>query len=1189
MWDHDVDVRAVGVGCCERFPMTGVGGPEYVEPVTQPYLRFPHIHGDQVAFIADDDVWLAPVSGGRAWRLTSDHAPATTPRFSPDGARLAYVSHKDGHPEAYVIDLSDGATRRLTWLGGTTAMVLGWDDAGRVLVASNAGAHERSLTVVRAVGLDGVVETLRYGPAWGVAEHRGPDGARTTALVSAGYRTPAYWKRYRGGTASVLWIDRGPAGPDSTADWQRPLPDDEAGTYDPIWIGDALVFTSDRGATFPDHADEQANLWVLDGLARGTETPEPRQLTTQTEAEGYVRDATSDGSRIVWHSRGDLWLLDGLDGTPRRLDITLTGALPQPYSTDPDSSPSGIDGLAVDKSGDTSVVSWLGTAFWVTHRAGPARALVADPSVRVREPVLLGDSGRAVVVTDAPRSTAEGESREDALEIHSLPGASGVAPDAAPQRLAGGELGRVLHLAASPSGDKVAAISHDGRVSLVAMPADGAAVAPGTITLLGRSGNGEAESPTFSPDGRYLAWSSPTGVEADHHQILVADLHAESLTATPLTSGRFHDFSPAFSDDGKYVVFLSDRTFDPSYDSHEFALSFSAATRPWLIPLAATEPAPFGPSADGWRLGKPDDKDGDGGGKDHGKDGGTGSGEAGDAKPDEHKHDEPASPDIDFDGAEERVVPFPVTSGRYRDLRAAKDGVLWVHETDDAGVLGSRHAGTEEDPAPNALQYWSFETRKATDISEKVSGYAVSGDGERAVIRSGSRLSTQSATSKPGDDDPSAFDIDLSRVRYEVDPRAQWHQMFDENARIMRDHYWRADMNGVDWDGVVARWRPLIDRIATHDDLEDVLWETVAELNTSHAYVRRPQEPGDTSRKLGLLGADLTRTPEGWRIERVLPSESSDPGARSPLRAAGVGARPGDQIVAVDGRPVDPVAGPSANLVGAAEIPVELTLRRSPSNTEGEADGQRAGSGTAGNETAGRDRRVVVVPLANESDLRYQDWVRSRREYVAEKSGGRLGYVHVPDMMSTGWAQLHRDLRLAADCEGIVVDVRFNGGGHTSQLVIARLAARVAGWGLNRHYDRPSSYPDRAARGPVVLVTNEYAGSDGDIVNAAAQALGVGPVVGVRTWGGVVGIDGRFDLVDGTGITQPRYAFWLDGKGFDVENYGVDPDIEVRHTPADYFSDVDPQLDAGMAEAFRRLAERPAATPPALPEPRVRH
>ncbi|HEV6951792.1 MAG TPA: S41 family peptidase [Promicromonospora sp.] len=1144
------------------------------QPTLRPYLRYPHVHGDQVAFVADDDVWLAPVSGGRAWRLTSDHVPATTPRFAPDGTRLAYVSHKDGHPEAYLVDLADGATRRLTWFGGTSLTVLGWDEEGRVLVSSNAGTPERSLTVVRAVALDGTVETpRRYGPAWGVAEHVAGDGARTTALVSAGYRTPAYWKRYRGGTASVLWLDRG------TGDWERPLPDETAGVYDPIWIGDSLVLTSDRGATFPDHADEQANLWVLDGLAGADGTPEPRQLTHQGPAEGYVRDAASDGSRIVWHSRGDLWLLEGLDGTPRRLDITLTGALPQPYSTDPDSSPVPVDGIAVDTTGDASVVGWFGTAWWVTHRAGPARALVADPGVRVREPVLLGDTRRAAVVTDAPRTTADGVSREDALEIHALPGTSAGVPSDDPQRLAAGELGRVLHLAASPSGDRVAAVSHDGRISVVATPDTSGdaepAVAPGTVTEVGRSADGEALSPTFSPDGRYLAWSSPTGTVGDHHQIMVADLHAEQPAAVPLTSGRFHDFSPAFSDDGRYLVFLSDRTFDPSYDSHEFGLSFSAATRPWLIPLSATEPAPFGPSADGWRLAKAEDKaEGRADEKADDTTKGTTKETTRDTA-DDAKDASPAtpSPEIDLDGAEERVVPFPVTSGRYRDLQAVKGGVLWVRETDDAGVLGSRHAGAEEEPAPNVLQLWSFEARRVTDVAEKVHFYAVSGDGERIVVRSGSGLATQSATSKPGDGDPTAFDIDLSRLRHEVDPRRQWHQMFDENARIMRDHFWRADMDGVDWAGVVERWRPLVDRVATHADLVDVLWETVAELNTSHAYVRAPGPLGDESRRLGLLGADLARTADGWRIERVLPSESSDPGARSPLRAAGVDARPGDLVVAVDGRPVDPVAGPAANLVGAAETPVELTLRR-PAGGDGDA--------------AGTDRRVVVVPLADESDLRYQDWVRSRREYVAEKSGGRLGYVHVPDMMSTGWAQLHRDLRLATEREGVVVDVRFNGGGHTSQLVIARLAARVVGWELNRHYGRPATYPDRAPRGPVVLVTNEYAGSDGDIVNAAAQALGIGPVVGVRTWGGVVGIDGRFGLVDGTGITQPRFSFWLDGKGFGVENHGVDPDIEVRHTPAEYFSDVDRQLDTAIAEAFRRLDERPAATPPAFPEPRVR-
>lgn len=1107
--------------------------------MSRPYLRYPHIHEDLVTFVADDDVWLAPVTGGRAWRLTNDHVPCAMPRFSPDGGQVAYLSHRDGHQEVYVTGVDGGAGRRLTWFGGDRTLVLGWDDAGRVLVATSGGTFHRFLTVAHAIALDGTVETLRYGPVWGVAEH----ASGVTATVSAGYRPAVHWKRYRGGTASRLWIDR--AGDGS---WRQALPDEEAAVGDPMWVGDTLLFTSDRAASFPDRAAEQANLWAWDGLAAGIPgeagaAARPRQITFQGPDLGYVRDATTDGRRVVWHSRGDLWLLEDLDGTPRRVDVTLTGAGPRGYHASADR----IDTVAVDRGGDASLIGWLGTAFWVTHRAGPARALIADPAVRVREATLLGDTGRAVVVTDADG--------EDALEVHAVDGST------APVRFAGGRLGRVLHLAAAPDGGRIATISHDGRIGLVTPPVSDDArtdVTEPDVIELDRSTTGEAMGPVFSPDGRYLVWSSPTGYELDHHRLMLVDLHTPEPVAQAITTGKFHDRSPAFTRDGRYLVFLSDRTFDPQYDAHEFALSFSAATRPWLIPLSATEPTPFGPSVEGWRLSKPDEGADDSPRSDDGaRDDAAAASE-----------DAPDGPEFELDGAEERITPFPVASGRFRDLRAARDGVLWIREADGVGTLGTRNAEAEGEEPSNTLQFWSFEERGATDVAGPLSDYAVSGDGRRVVIRSGARMTTQSATSKPGDEPGPAgsTEIDLSRMRYEVDPRAMWHQMFDENARLMRDHYWRADMNGVDWDEATARWRPLVSRVATHDELTDVLWETVGELNSSHAYVSPPGVPGDVGRRLGFLGADLSRTDDGWRVDRILPGESSDPEARSPLRAAGVGAREGDIVVSVDGRPVDPAVGPVANLVGAADRPVELGLRAPGSGTE---------------------RRVVVRPLGDEAILRYQDWVASRREYVTRESGGRLGYVHVPDMMSSGWAQLFRDLRLAVRREGVVVDVRYNGGGHTSQLVLSRIAGRIVGWTRGRHLGLPMPYPEGAPRGPVVLVANEHSGSDGDIVNAAARAMDVGQVVGVRTWGGVIGIDGRFDLVDGTGVTQPRYGTWIEGPGWDVENYGVVPDLEVRHAPADHFAATDRQLDAAIAEAFRLLDATGAAEPPPFPGPRV--
>jgi tricorn protease len=265
--------------------------------------------------------------------------------------------------------------------------------------------------------------------------------------------------------------------------------------------------------------------------------------------------------------------------------------------------------------------------------------------------------------------------------------------------------------------------------------------------------------------------------------------------------------------------------------------------------------------------------------------------------------------------------------------------------------------------------------------------------------------------------------------------------------------------------------------------------------------------------------------------------------------------------VAVAGVPVDPVTGPGPLLVGTAGQVVELTI--SP-----------AGGGDV--------RHAVVVPIADEEPLRYHAWVADRRAYVHEKSGGRLGYLHVPDMQAPGWAQIHRDLRVEVAREGLVVDVRENGGGHTSQLVVEKLARRIVGWELPRGM-RPYSYPVDAPRGPVVAVANEFSGSDGDIVNAAIKALGLGPVVGTRTWGGVIGIDSRYHLVDGTLITQPKYAIWLEGYGWDVENHGVDPDVEVVQRPQDYAAGRDTQLDEAIRIALEKLETTPAKTPPTLP------
>jgi tricorn protease len=511
------------------------------------------------------------------------------------------------------------------------------------------------------------------------------------------------------------------------------------------------------------------------------------------------------------------------------------------------------------------------------------------------------------------------------------------------------------------------------------------------------------------------------------------------------------------------------------------------------------------------------------------------------------------------------VVPFPVAAGRYSTLRAAKGGVLWLREP-VTGVLGHDLAGPHADRPMPVLERFDLAKLRCEVLEEDVDDVWVSGDGSRLVVREGRKLrvvaSGQKTDRRNGDSTDNEVDIDLSRVRVVVDPAAEWRQCYAEAGRLMRDHFWRPDMGGVDWDGALDRYRPLLDRIGSHDDLVDLLWEVQGELGCSHAYVTPSEEPGESIHGQGLLGADIERDADGvWRVARVLPGETSDPNARSPLVAPGVAVRVGDALLAVDGRPVDPVMGPGPLLVGTANKPVELTVRP-------------AGGGVP--------RRAVVVPVVDEERMRYHAWVADRRAYTHQRSDGRVGYLHVPDMMGDGWAQLHRDLRGEAGREGLVVDVRENRGGHTSQLVVEKLARRVIGWEFGRGY-RPTRYPQDAPRGPVVVVANEFSGSDGDIVNVAIKALGIGPVVGTRTWGGVIGIDRRYQLVDGTLVTQPRYAAWFEGPGWRVENYGVDPDVEVVMTPQDWVAGRDPQLDAAVAIALHTLKAHPAAMPPEIP------
>jgi tricorn protease len=1062
------------------------------------YLRYPHVNGDLLVFVAEDDIWLAPADGGRAWRLSADRVQVSYPRFSRDESRIAWTSWRDGNPEIYTADAEGNDAGRLTYWSDARTRVTGWTRAGEVLAVSATGQPETYLTWAYAVPLEGSPpRRLPFGPVVDLAlEETG-----TALLTGRMNNEPAYWKRYRGGTRGKLWA----ANADDPL-FTRVLADLDGQLAAPMLIAGRLFFLSDHEGT--------GNIYscALDGS----------DLRRHTDHDGrYARNPSTDGQRIVYHVAGDIWILDGPDAEePRQLDITLgsqaVGRAPKLIS-----AKDHLGSLDTDKTGQASVVEVRGTVHWLTHKDGPARALHVDPAARARLPRVLGDTGQVVWVTDA--------AGDDALEIDSVIDE----PQTESVRLAEGLLGRVLSLAASPDGSTVAAAAHDGRLLAVD-------VTSGQVTELAASDNGAIDGLAWSPDSAWLAWSQP-GTQPLRRIRIVQVTPIADREVIDVTDGRFTDTDPVFSLDGLYLAFISRRSFDPVYDAQTFDLSFPFGSRPYLVPLAAQTPSPFGPLPGGRPVGQDP------------------------PAPDKDTSDsaERVEVSVDAEGLPGRVVGVPVIEARYSGLRATKGGLAWLREP-VAGVLGEGNASTEDDAPRPVLERFDLRKREVTELVGELDWFDVSGDGTRLVVRDRDDLRVLPSEQKEDRGSGESVTVDETRARFQADPAALWRHAFDEAGRLMRRDFWTPDMSGVDWDGVLDTYRPLLDRVRSADDFTDLMWEVVAELGTSHAYVGKASTDGPDrgAAAVGLLGADLSRDPSGrWVVDRVLPGESSDPRARSPLEAPGVVVRAGDELIAVDGRPVDPVRGPAPLLAGTVGKPVELTIRPQAADPEVR-------------------RRVAVVPLRDERRLRYQDWVIGRRRLVRELGDGRLGYLHIPNMVGEGWADFHRDLHTEIRFDALIMDVRGNGGGHISELVVEKLARRVIGWDQGR-WIQPVSYPEDGRRGPVVTVADEFAGSDGDIITAAIKLLGLGPVVGTRTWGGVIGIEGMpgHELVDGTHMTVPRYAFSFDEYGWGVENHGVDPDVEVLITPDDWAAGRDPQLETAVRLALEALEKQPPKMP----------
>jgi tricorn protease len=1044
----------------------------------QGYYRFPSIHADTLVFVCEDDLWTVPVSGGVARRLTSGRGEVSRPVFSPDGSRIAFTGREEGAAEVTVMPAAGGELRRLTFLGALTRAV-GWTPDGKEIVfASNARgafAFPSELYAVPAAG--GEVRALGLGPGDDLCF--GPGAAR---VLGRNRKDPAFWKRYRGGTAGELWAD-----PRGKGEFRR-LVKTGGNLAWPMAAAGRVFFVSDHEGT--------GNLYScrVDG----------RDLRRHTaHKEFYVRNPSTDGARIAYQLGAGLRVFDPADGSDRAVPVELRSPRAQRARRFV-SADAHLEDWDLHPDGHSLAVVFRGKLATMGNWEGPAVQHGTPDGVRYRLPRWLADGKRLVAVTD--------EDGEERLEVRAASPSAG----ARARRLDGVAFGRATTLTPAPKDDRVLLTNHRNELLCVDLKA-------GTSARVDRSAHGGIHGTAWSPDGRWAAYS--IAVTPALSAIRLWD--SKTGKTHDATKPVLRDVGPAFDPDGKYLYFLSYREFDPVYDGLQFELGFPRGVRPYLLTLRRDLPSPFVAVPRALKAGAAADKPAKKG----------------------------AAVEIDLDGLADRIVPVPVPEGRYQRVLGLKGKILFT-STPVKGSL-SRNFLSAVPGADATLSAYDLESRETKVLAPRVTDFALNADGSAMAVQSGLGLRVTAAgeavdagKDAEGPGRKSGL-VDLSRARASLDPASEWRQMCADAWRLQRDLFWNPGLKAPDWRAIYRRYEPLLDRVASRAEFSDLLNEMQGELGTSHAYVFggdfRP-EPGWAQ---GSLGAEFAWDParRGWRVTRILRGDAWDRNATSPLAAPGAGVAAGDVLKSIDGRALDAAFPPAQALVHKAGA--EVLLGIAPA-------------------AGGAARDVTVRALSDERPARYREWVERNRRIVREATGGRCGYIHVPNMGPSGYAEFHRSFLSEVERDGLVVDVRNNGGGHVSPLILEKLARRRIAWGASRWLG-VEPYPHESPAGPMVALTDEHAGSDGDIFSHAFKRLGLGPLIGKRTWGGVIGIAPRFPLADGGVTTQPEFAFWFDDVGWGVENFGTEPDIEVEFRPQDHAAGRDPQMDRALVEIRKRL------------------
>jgi tricorn protease len=1096
----------------------------FAAPQARPLMRFPDIRGDRIVFVYGEDIWTVPSSGGVARRLTFHEGEEVYPRISPDGTLIAFTGQYDGNTDVYVMNTDGGEIRRVTYHPGEDE-VIGWHPtSGKILFRSARDSYSRfdRLFLINPDG-SGLEELPLQEAAVGSFS---PDGRQIAyTRVSTEDRT---WKRYRGGLAPEVWLYDLGTGKDRKI---TPFP---GGGRLPIWLGATVYFSSDN--------DGVLNLYALD-----VASAQVAEVTHEREYD--VRRPSGNGSSIVYELGGELWVYDTIARASHRVPVEIRADAPEarPTRVKVDSLMTSVD---VSPTGARALVVARGDVFSVPRKDGVTRNLTASSGSREKDAVFSPDGTKVAYFSD--------QSGEIELWLGDALG------ERAAERLTTHTSGYRHTLRFSPDGTRLAYTDQTERLYVIE-------VASRKIAELDRAEYevmdvGLDAKPisdfAWSPDSRFITYSK---MNADLvTQIWVTEV--ASGVKHCVSSGLFNDFGPVFSRDGEHLLFVSNRHFDPTYCDFEWEMVFKKAAGIYALTLRRDGDALLPLKNDEDRAVKTEREDVDKSAarRDEEKDGKAGA--------------SPKSVRIDFDGLYDRIEELPLPRGNYRQL-APGDGVLFFLDADDGDFnrmdLRDRpamelHAFTFKEREAKAREDRDRDDKEGEDkeredklVIKGIKAYALSARASHIAYLKGDTVGILDASAR----DSSGQELDLSGLEIALDPIAEWRQIFDDAWRLERDFYYEPGMNGLDWKAIGEKYRTLLAFASCREDVRYLVGELIGELGTSHTYVY----DGDDRRKartvdVGMLGADWVLDPAAklYRIQRILKVPDWSRSVKPPLQGPGVDAREGDYLLAVNGLGVDASREVYAAFQGLAGQQVVLTLNDRP-RLEGA-------------------RKVRVVPAEGESRLRYQDWVEHNRQVVDRASGGRLGYIHLPDTFEDSSVEFPRMFYAQTQKQGLVVDGRFNAGGLDPDIFLQRLGkAPITYW--TRRYTHDQATPHVSTSAHLVCLTNRQAGSGGDELPYTFRLLGLGPIVGTRSWGGLVGVSMFMPLVDGGMLTAPDYRVYDRQGRWVVENEGVKPDVEVELDSAEMAKGHDAQLEKAIELLLAAIKADPRPWPTHPPFP----